>query len=189
MEKSSAVAGAVRNVIRGAPFDANGSAYPRAFVEGVWDVLQRINKNPDLDNVLAMHRMHGNEEVEGKLFGIDVATLTGRIRGGVTFTQACNTPFSGLAADGAKLAIWNLTQIGYRIVGFVHDELLVELPEDADFDREAALVEHVMCSAMADLTGSVPIQTKATLAHRWSREAVSVFDEQNRMVPWSSSSN
>jgi hypothetical protein len=44
-------------------------------------------------------------ELEAKLFGTDVATLTGRLRGGVSFTQSCNTPFSGLAADGAKLGL------------------------------------------------------------------------------------
>ena len=33
---------------------------------------------------------------------------SGRVRGGVSYTRARNTPFSGLAADGAKLALWNL---------------------------------------------------------------------------------
>lgn len=48
--------------------------------------------------------------------------------GSVNYTQARNTPFSGLAADGAKLALWNLTHIGYRVAAFVHDEFLIELP-------------------------------------------------------------
>jgi hypothetical protein len=30
---------------------------------------------------------------------------------------------SGLAADGAKLAMWNLYMVGYRIIGFIHDEV------------------------------------------------------------------
>ncbi len=29
----------------------------------------------------------------------------------------------GLAADGAKLAMWNLYMVGYRLVGFIHDEV------------------------------------------------------------------
>lgn len=40
-----------------------------------------------------------------------MSDLTVRIRGKVGFTQSCNTAFSGLAADGAKLALWNLMQV------------------------------------------------------------------------------
>ena len=59
-----------------------------------------------------------------------MTTLTGRVRGRVGFTQARNTPFQGLAADGAKLALWALIRAGYRVVAFIHDEIIVELPEE-----------------------------------------------------------
>lgn len=41
--------------------------------------------------------------------------LTASIRGKVGHTQACNTPFSGLAADGGKLALWNLMQVEMNV--------------------------------------------------------------------------
>jgi hypothetical protein len=59
------------------------------------------------------------------------------------FTQSCNTPFSGLAADGAKLALWNLTHVGFRVVAFVHDEIVLEIPENGDHDRDIALINEV----------------------------------------------
>ena len=48
----------------------------------------------------------------------------------MNYTQARNTPFSGLAADGAKMALWNLTHIGFRVSAFVHDEFVIELPNN-----------------------------------------------------------
>ena len=39
--------------------------------------------------------------------------LSGRVRGGCRFTQMCNTLFQGLAADGAKKALWDITRECY----------------------------------------------------------------------------
>lgn len=50
----------------------------------------------------------------------------------MNFTQARNTPFSGLAADGAKTALWNLTHIGFRVVAFIHDEFVIEIPNNPE---------------------------------------------------------
>ena len=71
--------------------------------------------------------------------------------------QSCNTPFSGLAADGAKLAMWSLTRAGYHIVAFVHDEILIELPIGCDYTREARLIEDLMCSAMSHVCPGISV--------------------------------
>lgn len=71
--------------------------------------------------------------------------------------KGCNTPFSGLASDGAKLAMWTLTRAGYHIVAFVHDEILIELPIDSDYTREAKLIEDLMCSAMSHVCPGVSL--------------------------------
>lgn len=57
-----------------------------------------------------------------------VMTRTGRIRGNTTFCAEKNTPFQGLAADGAKLALFYLIKAGLQVVGFVHDEVISEVP-------------------------------------------------------------
>jgi hypothetical protein len=51
------------------------------------------------------------------------------LRASATSSARHNTMFQGLAADGAKLALWKLWRAGYRLVNFIHDEILVELPE------------------------------------------------------------
>ena len=113
-----------------------------------------------------------------------VWTLTGRMRKGVTYTMARNTPFSGLAADGAKLAMWQLLRAGYRVVAFVHDEFIIELPADADHTAQAGHVEHICCQAMQQLVGDIPIECEYALAERWYKQATAVRDPDGKLIPW-----
>ena len=63
-----------------------------------------------------------------------------RLRGGCSYTSGANTYFQGLAADGAKSAMWSLTKAmysdyasplyGVRCWAFIHDEFLFEGPEE-----------------------------------------------------------
>lgn len=122
------------------------------------------------------------------------------------FTQACNTPFSGfvqitnslipitksfyhlslgLAADGAKLAMWNLLQVGYRLIGFIHDEILVEIKEDSDWTQEAKMVESIFVESMQELTGTIPISCSFALSRYWSKKAEAVYEPQtNKLLLW-----
>ena len=113
-----------------------------------------------------------------------VCTLTGRVRGNVTFCQARNAPFQGLASDGIKQAIWKLLLAGYRIVGMVHDEVLIELPQDADHTADAARINSIMCEAMQELTGRVPVSCEYTLSTCWSKQAEMIADERGRLLVW-----
>jgi hypothetical protein len=126
--RSPAVAGEVCNVVRGRTHKADGKPYSPRYVDRVWRTLLRLCLNPELRQELEARR--GSEALASRLFGSGVATLTGRVRAGVGYTQCRNTPFQGLAADGAKLAVWRLVREGYLVSGFVHDEVLVELPAE-----------------------------------------------------------
>ena len=74
------------------------------------------------------------------------------VLGSVGFSQARNTPFQGLAADGAKLALWELLKQGFRCVAFIHDEVVIELPIDADHTAAAEQIEKILCDSMQQLT-------------------------------------
>ena len=103
------------------------------------------------------------------------------IRGRVSFSQARNTPFQGLAADGAKLALWRLVREGFRVVGFIHDEILIELPDEGGYVGKETVdrVEQIMCSEMERvLGGTLPVGCEATLSTCWSKEAALI--EQRR---------
>lgn len=181
-EQAGRVAHDVRSVIAG-DTQADGRPYPEEYKERVWEALRALNKNDSMTTMLA-GVADGNEELENKLFGADVTTLTGRIRGGVGFTQACNTAFSGLAADGAKLAMWDLLHIGFRLVAFVHDEVVIELPLAANYTHPARVAADVMCRAMQEVCGSIPVAVKFTVATNWTRNAIEVRDAHGQLQPW-----
>jgi len=83
----------------------------------------------------------------------------------VCFSLVCNTPFQGLAADRAKLALW-VYRVGFRTVALVHDEALIELPVEAEHTEEAKRIDSILCESMAQLTGTIPIVTEFALSDR-----------------------
>lgn len=117
-----------------------------------------------------------------------------RIRGGLSYTEACNSMFQGLAADGAKAALFNASYecyadessdlYGSRIFTFVHDEIIAEVPED--FAHEAAQrLTQVMVDSMSKFIPDVPITASPVLMKRWSKDAEAVYDANGRLVVWS----
>lgn len=136
----------------------------------MWKALLRLNKNPQLQEVLENAAQHGGSpKLAELLFNTSAVTLTGRLRSNISYTSALNTPFSGLAADGAKLAIFDLAQIGYRIVSFIHDELVIELEENCNLEQHKQLIQTVMENAMkrALCDPTLPIKTTAYFSDSW----------------------
>jgi hypothetical protein len=179
-DRSGAVVGGVRNVVRGRTCKSDGRPYDPLYLANVWDGLVALNRNAELTPLLDARR--GGEELFRRLFHAGVTTLTGRVRGRVGFTQARNTPFQGLAADGAKLALWDLLWAGYRVVAFIHDEFVIELPEDADHTAEARRIAGIINAAMERVTGAVPVACDYALSRRWSKAAKAVYRD-GKLVP------
>lgn len=118
---------------------------------------------------------------------------SGRIRGRVNFTSAANTFFQGLTADGAKEALWQLTWkchmdpksalYGSHIVAFLHDEFLLEVPEEKASAAGDALCK-VMNASMAKWIPDIPIKSSPHISRWWSKEAETVRDEQGALKIW-----
>jgi DNA adenine methylase len=125
------------------------------------------------------------KELSRKVCMSGVATLTGRIRGRVRYSQARNTPFQGLAADGAALALFALAKEGFRVVGFVHDEVLVELPDEGGHVSKAVVdqIEQILVREMEKVLGGLPAGVESALTTRWSKEAKYIV-EGDRVLPW-----
>lgn len=111
-------------------------------------------------------------------------TLTGRVRKYCTYNSACNFPFQGLAADGAKVALWNLVKAGFIIVNFVHDEVIMEIPL-AQLHERTLLARKIMEESMATIIPDVRIGTEAAAMLRWSKAAKAVYDADGKLIPWS----
>jgi hypothetical protein len=163
---------------------SDGKPYQPTFVSRIWSSLVGLNKNPELRQ--ALQKRQPSAELAAKVCHAGVATLTGRIRGYVRYSQARNTPFQGLAADGAALALFELIKQGFRVVGFVHDEILVELPDEGGYVSEAKVrqVEEIMCRKMESvLVGDIPVACESALSERWSKKAKLIVKD-GKVVPW-----
>lgn len=106
-----------------------------------------------------------------------VSTLTGRLRGSPTYCAARNTPFQGLAADGAKLALYRLVAEDFRVVNFIHDEFLIEVPESADQTAWARQVEQILIEEMQRVVPDIPIKVEYALMRRWYKGAEACFQD------------
>jgi hypothetical protein len=118
---------------------------------------------------------------------------SGRVRAGCFFTEACNTGFQGLTADGALDAAFHLQRecytvpksplYGSRLVAFVHDEFVLETPEEGA--HEAAMrLSKVAEVVMGRWIRNLPIEAVPVLTRKWSKKAVQVFDDRQRLAPW-----
>jgi DNA polymerase-1 len=109
---------------------------------------------------------------------------SGRIRGGLDYCAAANTFFQGRVADGAKLALWRLARacyvdttsplFGSRLILFLHDEVILEVPE---FKAAACAAEitRILCAAVQEVIPDIPITSAAVLMRRWYKGAKPVY--------------
>lgn len=97
-----------------------------------------------------------------------VWTLTGRLRSDTTYCAEKNTAFQGLAADGAKIALYNLMDAGYKLVGFVHDEIITEVPENTA-EEMRGLQEEIMINSMSLVVPDVKISVESTVSSRYCK--------------------
>jgi hypothetical protein len=174
----------IRKVLAGDPRKADGTPYQGTFVSRVWASLAGLNRNPDLKEALGQRRP--SEALAARVCHAGVATLSGRLRGRVGYSQARNAPFQGLAADGAALALFELIKEDFRVIGFVHDEILVELPDEGGYVSEEKVrhVEAIMYRKMAEvLVGGVPVSCEAALSRRWNKKAKLIVRD-GKVYPW-----
>ena len=118
---------------------------------------------------------------------------SGRLRAGCMYTQAANTLFQGLTADGCKLVLWRLAfecyldtespLFGSRPVAFVHDEFLLESPEGRASEAADRLAL-IMVEEMERVI-SVPVRTTPCVSRRWAKKAESQRGPDGRWTIWS----
>jgi DNA polymerase-1 len=103
-------------------------------------------------------------------------TLSGRHRAWANeppYTQLLNTPVQGTGADGMKLALaelwktWTPDLEGCYPVMVIHDELLVEAPEDRA-DKAAEWVRNAMTSGMSGLLNQVPVEAELVVCRSYA---------------------
>lgn len=116
-----------------------------------------------------------------------------RVRGQCGYSDAANTYWSGLTADGAKHAMWNVAKecyvdhgtalFGSRIILFVYDEMILEVPIDIAHEAAQRQAE-VMISSMREYLPDVPVTASPALMTRWIKGAEARYDASGRLIPW-----
>jgi len=117
-----------------------------------------------------------------------------RVRKDVPFTAAANSFFQGLAANGAKWALYLLalacyTDItsplyGCRPIFFIHDEVILEAPIQPDMRPVCDAMEERLKTGMGRFITSVPVTCEAVPMSRWSKKAKRIEDDQGRVRIW-----
>jgi hypothetical protein len=124
--------------------------------------------------------------------GRQLIPRSGFLRGGCDYCNTANGYFQTLAAHASKAAMFDVCQKAYcdrssalygsRPVVFVHDEVILETPEEVG-DEAAKEIVAVMEAAMQRWTPDVPVAASAVLMRRWSKAAEPTFVD-GKLVPW-----
>lgn len=128
--------------------------------------------------------------------GVMVQARSGRVRGGISYCAAANSYFQGLAADGAKEAVWNVAKecytvpesplFGTRPIIFLHDEIFAETPWDPAQPEKASAaafrLAKVMEDSMSKWIPDIPISVEPVMTRRWYKGAKPV-EKDKILVP------
>ncbi|MBL7077518.1 MAG: hypothetical protein ISS31_08595 [Kiritimatiellae bacterium] len=169
----------------GARATSNGREFSAEEMDWAWQQIQesragRIRKYAD-----AIACRQGSAELQRAIVpGFTVGIHTGRLRANCTFTESRNWPFQALSADGAKLALYDLIRADYRVVAFVHDEALVEVPETDDYRPVAETISNIMITAMQRVCPDVAIRTEYAVMRRWSKDAKPTYDDTGHLIAY-----
>ena len=173
----------VRRILSGSTTKKDGSPYSPLFLDRVWSGLAQCCRDEEIRKLLMTRRAGPRLEM---LFDETAVTPTGRVRAGVGYTEARNTPFQAMASDGAKLAAFKLIMAGFRVVAFIHDEFVIELPIDAEYYDEADYVDQIVRQEMSRaIDDKVPVKAEFAFSTCWSKSAELLRNSMGKIVPWS----
>ena len=118
-------------------------------------------------------------------------TWTGRFRKTSTYTEHRNSCFQATAADGAKLAMWELWRAGYTIVNFIHDEFLIEVPEhvDNDYTHVYDSVIRLVIRGMRKVVTETRVSAEGYVGNTWSKKGELVMDANGKVGMWNYASS
>ncbi len=124
-------------------------------------------------------------------------TPFGMYRAGCTYTEIANGMcMQSPTAEGAKAAVFRVVRAcfdpaeesclyGCHPVNFIHDEMLVEIPDDAHREVRAMEVSRLMVESIRKtVLKDVEVRAEPALMRRWYKDAEPVRDAQGRLVPW-----
>ena len=149
------------------PTTRGGRSYTPAEIDYFWSAAQKlpIQLEPEL-MIMLRSRQPGPklwDAVRTWAGRRPVFTITGRLRANATFCSSRNCLFQGAAADGAILALWLVWRAGYKLVDFVHDQLVVEAPDDGRTKERIEHIESLMKQGMLTVVPGMNVKVETVI--------------------------
>ncbi|MEI6166530.1 MAG: DNA polymerase [bacterium] len=183
--RSEAAAAIMMRVAGGKSESSMGREFSPEEINWAWEQIENSPANRYKITREAIKTRQGSRLLQRLIVpGTTVSIPTGRVKSNCRRNQELNMPFQGLASDGAKLALYELNRAGYRVVAFIHDEVLVEVPERDDYREPAEDISRIMIAAMKQVCPDVEIRTEFAVMRRWDKAAKAVYDAQGRLIPF-----
>lgn len=129
-------------------------------------------------------------------YGVITQFKSLRRRGIDRAPAAANSYFQGLASEGAKRAVVQLTKemyvdsssplFGSRLTVFAHDESIIDIPElSVRHVHDAAMRQAtIMVEQMKTVVPDVAIKAEPALMRYWYKKAEPVFNAEGLLIPW-----
>jgi hypothetical protein len=157
-----------------APITRQGRPYTPEEIDYFWGEAQRlpVRLSPELQANLQNRQTCRQlwEAVRNWAGRRPVFTVTGRLRANTTFCSSRNTLFQGPAADGAILGLWRVWRAGYKLVDFVHDQLVVESPADGRVGERTAHIESLMKEGMLEVTPGMRVKVETLVTRSLNKK-------------------
>lgn len=170
------------------PLLARGIVLDAGLIRRLKDMWMRMLPETERYFALADRVANGSGQI--------VQWTSGRIRGGLGYTDTANTHFSGLAADGAKDALYRITRAMYgepwracfgdRLIAFIHDEFFGAVRQ-ATAHEAAHEIRDIAQATMQMRTPDVRIKCSIALMYAWRKGASAYYDADGRLCPWEDS--
>ena len=152
-----------KRIARGESYKANGQPYSTETIK--WALKTVLSDlAPEYAGI-----ERGSPEILKAALQESVVTRTGRIRANTDYCAARNTPFQGLAADGAKIAIYRLRREGIAGANFIHDEIISQVPISSAVDELLKKQQQIMEDAMKAVVPGVAIRAKVIVSDHWAK--------------------
>ena len=111
--------------------------------------------------------------------------ISRRMRGGMSYTAACNATFQGLGSDAARAGLVAVCEACYndpssvlygsRPVAFIHDEIITESPDDGMIHERITEHARLMQAGADRYLPDVPSKTESVAMRFWSKAAKQVI--------------
>lgn len=97
-----------------------------------------------------------------------ILTDSGLIRSNCSYTEALNFPMQSRVAEGAKLALYNLMKSNYKVVAFIHDQVIIEHAIEGA-EQSLKYVMKIMIDSMSMVIKGVTITMSGEICERFKK--------------------